>query len=88
MPVILPPRITLALDDTPNQRYGPYVEGAGIHYNPTPGPAGSPYVYGHIWVVLFAEPTGWLAFFCTDVEASVEEILAMLQSDSSHLMRS
>src|SRR5262249_27852798 len=24
----------------------------GIHHNPTPGPAGSPYVYGHIWVVL------------------------------------
>ena len=45
-------RITLALDDTPTQRYGPYVEGAGIHHNPTPGPAGSPHVYGHIWVVL------------------------------------
>jgi len=24
----------------------------GIHHNPTPGPAGSPHVYGHIWVVL------------------------------------
>ena len=46
------PRITLALDDTPTQRYGPYVQGAGIHHNPTPGPAGSPHVYGHIWVVL------------------------------------
>ena len=34
------------------QRYGPHVQGAGIHHNPTPGPAGSPYVYGHIWVVL------------------------------------
>ena len=46
------PRITLAIDDTPTQRYGPLVQGAGIHHNPTPGPAGSPYVYGHIWVVL------------------------------------
>ena len=46
------PRITLALDDTPTERYGPYVQGAGIHHNPTPGPAGSPHVYGHIWVVL------------------------------------
>jgi DDE superfamily endonuclease len=46
------PRLTLALDDTPTQRYGPYVQGAGIHHNPTPGPAGSPYVYGHVWVVL------------------------------------
>ena len=45
-------RLTLALDDTPTQRYGPHVQGAGIHHNPTPGPAGSPYVYGHVWVVL------------------------------------
>jgi hypothetical protein len=45
-------RLTLALDDTPTPRYGPYVQGAGIHHNPTPGPAGSPHVYGHIWVVL------------------------------------
>jgi DDE superfamily endonuclease len=46
------PRLTLALDDTPTPRYGPYVQGAGVHHNPTPGPAGSPYVYGHVWVVL------------------------------------
>src|SRR5581483_7092323 len=46
------PRLTLALDDTPTQRYGPYVQGAGIHHNPTPGPANAPHVYGHIWVVL------------------------------------
>jgi DDE superfamily endonuclease len=46
------PRITLAIDDTPTQRYGPLVQGAGIHHDPTPGPAGSPYVCGHIWVVL------------------------------------
>ena len=45
-------RLMLALDDTPTPRYGPYVQGAGIHHNPTPGPAGSPYVYGHVWVVL------------------------------------
>jgi hypothetical protein len=45
-------RLTLALDDTPTERYGPQVQGAGIHHNPTPGPAGSPYVYGHVWVVL------------------------------------
>jgi hypothetical protein len=45
-------RIMLGLDDTPTERYGPYVQGAGIHHNPTPGPAGSPHVYGHIWVVL------------------------------------
>src|ERR1700679_4275384 len=45
-------RLTLALDDTPTKRYGPHVQGAGIHHNPAPGPAGSPYVYGHVFVVL------------------------------------
>src|ERR1700761_3782521 len=45
-------RLTLALDDTPTKRYGPHVQGAGIHHNPTPGPASSPYAYGHVFVVL------------------------------------
>ncbi len=47
-------RLTLTLDDTPTKRYGPHVQGAGIHHNPTPtpGPARSPYVYGHVFVVL------------------------------------
>src|SRR3954469_24497159 len=45
-------RLTLVLDDTPTKRYGPQVQGAGVHHNPTPGPAGSPYVYGHVFVVL------------------------------------
>ena len=45
-------RLTLAVDDTPTPRYGPHVQGAGTHHNPTPGPAGSPYVYGHVFVVL------------------------------------
>src|SRR5215211_1468922 len=45
-------RLTLAVDDTPTKRYGPRVQGAGVHHNPTPGPAGSPYVYGHVFVVL------------------------------------
>ena len=45
-------RLTFALDDTPTERYGRYVQGAGVHHNPCPGPAGSPFVYGHVWVVL------------------------------------
>ena len=45
-------RLILALDDTPTKRYGPRVQGAGVHHNPTRGPAGSPYVYGHVFVVL------------------------------------
>jgi hypothetical protein len=28
------------------------VEGAGIHHNPTPGPAGQKFLYGHVWVTL------------------------------------
>ena len=45
-------QLLFALDDTPTARYGPKVEGAGLHHNPTPGPAGAPFVYGHSWVVL------------------------------------
>jgi DDE superfamily endonuclease len=45
-------RLLLALDDTPTKRYGPDVQGAGVHHNPTPGPAGSKFLYGHSWVVL------------------------------------
>jgi hypothetical protein len=45
-------RLLLAIDDTPTKRYGPKVQGAGIHHNPTPGPAGSKFLYGHSWVVL------------------------------------
>ena len=45
-------RLLLAIDDTPTKRYGPKVQGAGIHHNPTPGPADAKYVYGHVWVTL------------------------------------
>lgn len=45
-------RLLFAIDDTPTKRYGPEVQGAGIHHNPTPGPAGSEFLYGHNWVVL------------------------------------
>jgi DDE superfamily endonuclease len=46
------PRLTFAIDDTPTERYGRFVQGAGVHHDPCPGPAGSPFVYGHVWVVL------------------------------------
>ena len=49
-----PSACSLAIDDTPTARYGPCVEGAGIHHNPSPGPAGEKYVYGHVWVTLAA----------------------------------
>src|SRR3979490_2236334 len=32
-------RLLMAIDDAPPKRYGPMVEGAGMHHNPTPGPA-------------------------------------------------
>ena len=47
-------RLRLAIDDTPTPRYGPHVEGCGIHHDPSPGPAGEKYVYGHVWVTLSA----------------------------------
>jgi hypothetical protein len=49
-------RLLFGLDDSPTARYGPCVQGAGIHHNPTPGPAGEKFVYGHVWVTL-----AWLA---------------------------
>jgi hypothetical protein len=45
-------RLLFALDDTPTKRYGPQVEGAGMHHNPTPGPAGQKFLYGHVWVTI------------------------------------
>jgi DDE superfamily endonuclease len=44
--------LLFAIDDTPTARYGPCVQGAGTHHNPSPGPAGEQFVYGHLWVTL------------------------------------
>jgi hypothetical protein len=49
-------RIRIALDDSPTARFGPCVEGAGVHHHPTPGPADGEFLYGHNWVCL-----SWLA---------------------------
>ena len=53
-PLLAGDRLLLAFDDTPTARSGPCIEGAGIHHNPTPGPAGEKFVYGHVWVTLAA----------------------------------
>jgi hypothetical protein len=45
-------RIVLGIDDTPTARYGRHVEGAGVHRNPTGGPADGEWLYGHNWVAL------------------------------------
>jgi hypothetical protein len=50
---------TLAIDDSPTKRFGPHVEGANIHHNPTPGPGDGDWLYGHNWVclaILIAHP--------------------------------
>jgi hypothetical protein len=41
----------LVLDDTPTKRYGRKIEGAGYHYNPTPGKTNATRCFGHSWVV-------------------------------------
>ena len=48
----LPERLLLVIDDSPTKRYGPKVEGADVHHNPTPGPADRPFLYGHVWVTI------------------------------------
>jgi hypothetical protein len=45
-------RLLLAVDDSPTKRFGPHVEGAGVHHHPTPGPAEGEWLYGHNWVTL------------------------------------
>jgi hypothetical protein len=45
-------RIVLGMDDTPTARYGRHVEGAGVHRNPTGGPADGEWLYGHNWVAV------------------------------------
>jgi len=48
----LPERVLMVIDDSPTKRYGPKVEGADVHHNPTPGPADQPFLYGHVWVTI------------------------------------
>lgn len=48
----LPARLLVVIDDSPTKRYGPRVEGADVHHNPTPGPADQPFLYGHVWVTI------------------------------------
>jgi hypothetical protein len=50
---------TLVIDDSPTKRFGPCVEAANIHHNPTPSPGDGEWLYGHNWVCLamaFAHP--------------------------------
>jgi hypothetical protein len=40
------------MDGSPTSRYGRHVEGAGVHHNPTAGPADGEWMYGHNGVSL------------------------------------
>lgn len=44
--------LVFGIDDVPTKRYGAKVQGAGLHRNPTPGPAGQNWLYGHLWVTV------------------------------------
>ena len=44
--------VKLAIDDSPTKRYGKKVELAGKHHNPTPGPSGAEFLFGHVWVTI------------------------------------
>jgi hypothetical protein len=45
----LPTRVFGVIDDSPTRPYGPQLEGAAVHHNPTPGPADQPFLYRHTW---------------------------------------
>jgi len=47
-------KVLMAIDDGPTKRYGPKVQGAGIHRNPTTTPDGAKFIYGHLWVTISA----------------------------------
>ena len=44
----------MGFDDSPTRRYGPKIQGAGIHRNPTVRSDGVKFVYDHVWVSLSA----------------------------------
>lgn len=70
--------IRIVIDDSPSKRYGKHVEGAGIHHNPTAGPAGNEWVYGHSWVTL-----AFVAFHahCGSIALPIRSLLYVRKQD-------
>ena len=66
-------RILLGMDDSPTGRFGKHVEGAGVHHNPTPGPADGDWLYGHNWVRL-ASPGDASAVGCDRTPPTVDAV--------------
>ena len=54
-------KVVAAIDDSPTRRYGPKVEGAGIHHDGTSKPTDQTLLFGHCWVTLalIVEHTRW-----------------------------
>ncbi len=62
-------RVLFAVDHSPTKRYGPKVEGAGIHHNPTPGPAWPEVrVRAHLGVHCMISASVW----CPELERLLE----------------
>ena len=86
-------RITVGMDDSPTSRYGKHVEGAGVHHNPTPGPADGEWLYGHNWVALawLATHPGWgVIALPLDVKTDLEifalaSLIGLLDEDTDHV---
>jgi hypothetical protein len=74
--------LVFALDDSPTKRFGPCIQGAGIHHNPTPGPAGEKFLYGHVWVTL-----AWLGKhpFCGVLALPLQAMLYIRAKDVEKL---
>lgn len=72
-------------DDTPTMRYGPHVQEAGFHRNPTPAPTGAKYCYGHNWLLctVLADHPDWgtIAFGLTADLYVRRQILVKLSKD-------
>jgi hypothetical protein len=45
-------KIVAAIDDTPTRRFGPKVEGAGLHHDSSSKPTDQTLLYGHLWVTI------------------------------------
>jgi hypothetical protein len=75
-------RLVFALDDSPTKRFGPCIQGAGLHHNPTPGPAGEKFLYGHVWVTL-----AWLGKhpFCGVLALPLQAMLYIRAKDVEKL---
>lgn len=63
--------LILVFDDTTTERYGPHVQGAGLHHNASPGASSQTWKFGHQFLtlgILVEHPNGPL---CLPIDASL-----------------